>query len=96
MPRRANVDPDVLLGRMLRLAERTIREMERRSRELRRLRKRGGEVSDVLEKELKADRLTMVSLGDWVRKVASDSAPADLSKLSDAEITRITKHLKGT
>lgn len=87
MPRRLKSDPDVLLGRVLKLAAKDIRCMERKAREL----ARNPANMHVLEPE---DRKALVQVGEFLRKVSADAAPPDLSKLSDKELTRLQDRLQ--
>ena len=87
MPRRPRSDPDSLLGRVLRLAEKDIRAIERRVRAAKRAK------SEIIVDT--DDRKAYVAVGEWLRKVSADSPPPDLSKLTDKELARLTERLKG-
>lgn len=99
MPRKPVIEPDALLGRMLRLAEKQIKAMEARARAFRRLTRvdpvtgKAGVPSEEQIAEARADRELLLKLGEFVRKTAADLEPPDLSKMTDEQIDRILKRL---
>jgi len=92
VPRRRPSDPDSLLGRLLRLAEKDIRALERRVRAAQKT-ARDADKPELVVMDAE-DRKAMLATGEFLRKVSADLEPPDLSKMSDKELARLRARLE--